>query len=677
MASSINLKNSGGSTLAITHSDSKGGKTIIGTDIVTSVATINDFPTVGIQDGDTVIVKEEGRGGTFILKPGAIGIANGGTIFASSDPLYYWYRQYSGAVNVKWFGADNTGATEVTTKIQAALDAAASKTTSLFVPKGIYLIDNVVVEDGVKSVIMDGVFRGASTVGDNGVVSIGTVLQHCNSAIFKLKIDMSNGGRTAVKSFSSQNCVFNECYIYGFTNHATLNHYGLLFTDGSNYNTISNCNIVGFDTPTQRGLLIDFLGTSLNDYGGFFTGTVTGLDNPCVGNIIINNHLQDGSYGVNLLGCSKTIVKGNYISNSNHRSIYCANSTEYSVITDNVLYDFLSTGVLLSYGSNNNLVANNQMHIPAGGAISGEAAVNINTGSSYNVVEGNMIDSSTNYGVYIATDSSYNIVKGNTIKNSYVCAIAVENDWVDILPANASFSRSNYADPTDLDPLFTSWTFNDLVGTVIENNTILHGYPARSICGIYIAQIKNTLAGATETKTLNTRVSGNSIVTMTDIGEVFTVYENTSGKLDGIIVNDNTYSSSTTTIDFRATTPTGSVEFQDIGLTRAEGNGIFNDIVDNDPFKFTDGDLTPDVSGYISGKQYFQFQNTALTNVTYFDGGYEGQEITFRADSNTQIIYGGGTIRTKGLANTGSLTSNYVMSFKKFGAIWYETARNF
>ena len=133
MASSINLKNSGGSTLAITHSDSKGGKTIIGTDIVTSVATINDFPTVGIQDGDTVIVKDANRGGTFIYRSADVATNNGGTIFNG------WCRQYEGAVNVKWFGV-STGS-NISTQLQLILD----EHDNVYIPSGVYTVNNTVI----------------------------------------------------------------------------------------------------------------------------------------------------------------------------------------------------------------------------------------------------------------------------------------------------------------------------------------------------------------------------------------------------------------------------------------------------------------------------------------------------------------------------------------------------
>lgn len=67
-----------------------------------SVATIGDLSTIDINKYNTAIVKDLNRGGTFIWSP--TGTANGGTVFAGITG--YWNRQYSGAVNVKWFGAE-------------------------------------------------------------------------------------------------------------------------------------------------------------------------------------------------------------------------------------------------------------------------------------------------------------------------------------------------------------------------------------------------------------------------------------------------------------------------------------------------------------------------------------------------------------------------------------------
>ena len=61
----ITLKNNTNSELSITHADNKPAKSIIGTDIVVAVDTINDFP-LDASNGDTVIVKEVGNGGIFV-----------------------------------------------------------------------------------------------------------------------------------------------------------------------------------------------------------------------------------------------------------------------------------------------------------------------------------------------------------------------------------------------------------------------------------------------------------------------------------------------------------------------------------------------------------------------------------------------------------------------------------
>ena len=61
----ITLKNNTNSELSITHADNKPAKSIIGTDIVVAVNTINDFP-LDASNGDTVIVKEVGNGGIFV-----------------------------------------------------------------------------------------------------------------------------------------------------------------------------------------------------------------------------------------------------------------------------------------------------------------------------------------------------------------------------------------------------------------------------------------------------------------------------------------------------------------------------------------------------------------------------------------------------------------------------------
>ena len=106
------------------------------------IDTVDDFGTVpnGI---DTVIVKDLNRGGTFIYDATQSAINNGGTIFDG------WVRQYSGAVNVKWFG----NYTEI--GIHNADVFALTVQTSLLIDTGIYTISNdLTIESNIE--LLDG-----------------------------------------------------------------------------------------------------------------------------------------------------------------------------------------------------------------------------------------------------------------------------------------------------------------------------------------------------------------------------------------------------------------------------------------------------------------------------------------------------------------------------------------
>ena len=87
------------------------------------------------------IVSDLSRGGTFEWS--ATGTANGGTVFAGVSG--YWNRQYSGAVNVTWFGAIADGSQNCHININNALVyLAKSGGGTLFVPKGEYLLGGII-----------------------------------------------------------------------------------------------------------------------------------------------------------------------------------------------------------------------------------------------------------------------------------------------------------------------------------------------------------------------------------------------------------------------------------------------------------------------------------------------------------------------------------------------------
>jgi hypothetical protein len=81
-----------------------------------TVSTVDDFPTLNLEDNLVCIVTDENRGGTFIYRSAKATINNEGTIFDG------WERQFSGPVNVKWFGAKGDGIADDTIPIQKAVN---------------------------------------------------------------------------------------------------------------------------------------------------------------------------------------------------------------------------------------------------------------------------------------------------------------------------------------------------------------------------------------------------------------------------------------------------------------------------------------------------------------------------------------------------------------------------
>lgn len=90
--------------------------------ITTTTKTIDSLLMSSASNGDTVIVKDSNRGGTFVYDDTQSAVNNGGTVFDG------WVRQFSGAVNVKWFGAVGDGVTDDTSAIQAAANLITNKT---------------------------------------------------------------------------------------------------------------------------------------------------------------------------------------------------------------------------------------------------------------------------------------------------------------------------------------------------------------------------------------------------------------------------------------------------------------------------------------------------------------------------------------------------------------------
>jgi len=91
----------------------------------------------------------DGGHGTFRAVTGAAPgtyVDNGGTIIVPTggDGSAAWLRDYSGAVNVRWFGAKGDGVTDDTSATQSAINYVALKNASLLFPQGTYNISTTI-----------------------------------------------------------------------------------------------------------------------------------------------------------------------------------------------------------------------------------------------------------------------------------------------------------------------------------------------------------------------------------------------------------------------------------------------------------------------------------------------------------------------------------------------------
>lgn len=113
--------------------------------------------------------KGDGGGGTFYWDATSTEADNGGTIIQATGVVTgRWKRVFSGAVNVKWFGAKGDGATDDTVAIQSALFFARDSDygANVFLPDGKYYISQtLVIESKTQSEFYNRVnIEGSSSV---------------------------------------------------------------------------------------------------------------------------------------------------------------------------------------------------------------------------------------------------------------------------------------------------------------------------------------------------------------------------------------------------------------------------------------------------------------------------------------------------------------------------------
>lgn len=303
----------------IPYSNEVSIKTILDSNVFT-IDSLEDFNIVP-NAFNTVIVKDINRGGTFISKTatdidpntGELYEANGGTIFAKLGGGF-WVRQYSGLVNVKWFGAkgdwNGTTGTDDTVAIQNAIDYVSTSILNEldFEKNKTYLVGKLVPKDYVYINLNNAELR---------------LKNNANTPLF-----FDNGTSTAKKEFKIMNGVLdcNQAYnnnlnVLGgiwLTNWSNITFHNLL---------IKNCSRIGINTVGCS--YVDISDYRFEDSGvvgsPHFAYALTIVRSSYNSDFIKLNNIHVSNivgYGIHLYGCSNisgsnfTFYNLNYINKS-------------------------------------------------------------------------------------------------------------------------------------------------------------------------------------------------------------------------------------------------------------------------------------------------------------------------------------------------------------------------
>lgn len=236
-----------------------------------TVAAVENLVSVP-SDYTTAIVKDLDRGGTFIWS--ASGTANGGTVFAGATG--YWIRQYSGAVNVKWFGAKGDGVNDDSINVLVALN----NHNSVFIPDNftLYFKTQLVMPSGKTFFGLNKLTSRIQLIGDiEGLILSQYSTVHTLRIIGNINMTVDTDGRKkacinigSLRNSAARSEVYN-CFFGGTTlyyDNVDMKITGAGIKTGDTFlNSITDCVILAAELGHD--------GTAIRVTEGAITHTVT------------------------------------------------------------------------------------------------------------------------------------------------------------------------------------------------------------------------------------------------------------------------------------------------------------------------------------------------------------------------------------------------------------------
>jgi len=383
----------------------------------------------GMINGDVAIMSGyttpgDGGGGQFYFDSGSSASDNGGTIFIPSGapPTGRWFRIYSEAIDVRWFGALGDGSTDDTSAITAAIAVATSGELTFgyggtyFITGTLTIGHSLLVNLNNCTIKVNNVSSGnlyAFTIGaDNVTIRNGIILGSYNPSGPKTT---GTGSAGITNSAACKNLVVDRVTIQ------TVQSYGVNVTNVSNLRVI-NSNFI----TTGYISLLSVVNTSTSDGGGFIDGNL--FDRSAISSSLISQVC------VAIRGLNSTTIISNWIVTNNKLNAP-SSPTDSSVNLLEARFMQKSTiGNNTCSGGTIGLYLNNCVEVTASKNSFYSCTWGIFVGnlSTNNVVDSNVIDThgvTGAYGIRLAGFDASNLTTYTTLSNNNVtglCAACIQ-----------------------------------------------------------------------------------------------------------------------------------------------------------------------------------------------------------------------------------------------------------
>jgi len=176
----IVVKDSGGVTIPNATRDNVSNilqVDLSGLATITTYAAARALAGATLTDGNRFFIESrtvdgDGASGVFFWDASSTATDNDGTILKLTDTATgRLLRDFSGPINVKWFGATGDGTTDDATEIQAAVDTG----LSVYLPEGNYICDSVIRLVSGSHIFGDGIgatriIKNAATAASQGIL---------------------------------------------------------------------------------------------------------------------------------------------------------------------------------------------------------------------------------------------------------------------------------------------------------------------------------------------------------------------------------------------------------------------------------------------------------------------------------------------------------------------------